>query len=574
MKINLNCINLTLVKTKVIIFLLIGLPIFSRAQNVESNITTKKDDTKMIWWKDAKFGMFIHWGLYAVPSGKWEEKTTYGEWIMHQAKLPRATYAALAKQFNPTQFNAEDWVKLAKAVGQKYIVITSKHHDGFAMYHSKASTYNIVDATPFKRDVIKELAEACRKYDMKFGVYYSQAQDWYHPGGAVSGGKEWDSTHLGDMNKYIDSIAVPQVRELLKNYGDIAVLWWDTPANMTKEMSQKLANELKPYPNLISNNRLGAGMGGDLETPEQYIPATGFPGRNWEVCMTMNGHWGYNAFDDRWKSTKDLLQKLVDIVSKGGNFLLNVGPNQYGIIPESCQQNLKDIGDWLTLNGESIYGTSSSPFAYLPWGRATRKGNTVYLHVFDWPKNGKLSIPFANKITKAYLLADKSTKLKSKSENGIVTLILPAYAPDAISSVIAVEIEGEPQTFPIPSKVKPVIASSIASNTNLSAITDGEPTSTWRAIKEEKKATLEIDLGQSYPINAMSLIEPWHPWSNITQTHELQYWDGKDWKSILKSTTDGTGSTEQFNSIYAQKFRLLLENSKEAPAIGEWLLYR
>jgi alpha-L-fucosidase len=382
------------------------------AQNTSGSSNSKQNDPRMQWWKDAKFGMFIHWGIYSVPSGKWGETTTYGEWIMHSAKIPRAEYGALAEKFNPIKFNADEWVKLAKDAGQKYIVITSKHHDGFAMFGSKASKYNIVDATPFKRDILKELAEACRKQDMKLGFYYSQAQDWYHPGGAVSGNVEWDETHKGDMNKYIDEIAVPQVKEILANYGDVAVLWWDTPTNMTKEMTEKLAALTKPYPNLITNNRLGAGMGGDLETPEQFVPATGFPGRNWEVCMTMNGHWGYNAYDDRWKSTEDLLRKLIDIVSKGGNFLLNVGPNQYGIIPEVCQQNLREMGDWLKVNGEAIYGTQASPFPFLSWGRATRKGQTLYLHVFDWPKDGKLVVPFGNKITKAVLLADAKTNLK------------------------------------------------------------------------------------------------------------------------------------------------------------------
>jgi len=544
------------------------------AQNVETKIATPKDDPKMQWWKDAKFGMFIHWGIYAQAAGKWNEKTNYGEWIMHQAKIPRATYLNLANQFNPTKFNAEEWVKIAKDAGQKYIVITSKHHDGFAMYASKASSYNLVEATPFKRDILKELAEACRKHNMKLGFYYSQAQDWYHPGGAVSGGKEWDSTHIGNMATYIDSIAVPQVREILKNYGDVAVLWWDTPTNMTKEMCQKLADELKPYPNLISNNRLGAGMGGDLETPEQFIPATGFPGRNWEVCMTMNGHWGYNAYDDNWKSTKDLLQKLIDIVSKGGNFLLNVGPNQYGIIPEVCQQNLKEIGEWLKANGDAIYETTASPFPYLSYGRATRKNQIVYLHVFNWPTNKKLNIPFTNKITKAYLLADKNSSLKVTSIKGSNTIDVPAFAPDKVASVIAVEFEGEPKVLPIPTFKKPATVFSTDTTSNIQSLTDGDPVTKWKAAKTVKNATIEIDLGANYVLESMALIEPWYPWSNMKQTHELQYWDGNKWNTIVKGTTDGTGCTVQFKKVKAQKCRLILENVKDVPSLSEFILYR
>ncbi len=544
------------------------------AQNGDGASASKQNDPKMQWWKDAKFGMFIHWGIYSVPAGKWNDKTIYGEWIMHQAKIPRTEYAALAKQFNPTQFNAEEWVRLAKDAGQKYIVITSKHHDGFAMFKSAADPYNIVDATPFKRDILKELAEACRKFDMKLGFYYSQAQDWYHPGGAVSGNVEWDQTHVADMNQYVEKIAIPQVKEILANYGDVAVLWWDTPTNMTKEMTRKLADLLKPYPNIITNNRLGADMGGDLETPEQFVPATGFPGRNWEVCMTMNGHWGYNAWDDRWKSTTDLLQKLIDIVSKGGNFLLNVGPNAYGVIPEVCQQNLREMGDWLKINGEAIYGTKASPFPYLSYGRATRKGQMLYLHLFEWPKDGKLNVPLTNKMTKAYLLADPKTSLKISAGKENATIQLPNYAPDKIASVVAIQFEGEPVVLPVPSQGKKVIASSTEENNNTTQITDGDPKTIWKAVKGEKSATLEIDLEKLVAIQCLSLVEPWHPWSGIRQKQELQYLDGSSWKTIFTEETDGTGLTKSFPVVKAQKFRLILRNEKEAPSVGELLLFR
>jgi alpha-L-fucosidase len=543
------------------------------AQNVETNSGSKLNDPKMQWWREAKFGMFIHWGLYAVPSGKWGDKTTYGEWLMHTAKIPRAEYSNLAIQFNPTKFNAEEWVKIAKVAGQKYMVITSKHHDGFAMFKS-SDPYNVVDATPFNRDVLKELADACRKNDMKLGFYYSQAQDWYHPGGAVANSKEWDETHIADMNKYVDNIVVPQVKEIMENYGDVAVLWWDTPTNITPEMAHKISAVIKKYPNLITNNRLGGGLGGDLETPEQFIPATGFPGRNWEVCMTMNGHWGYNAYDDQWKSTTDLLQKLIDITSKGGNFLLNVGPNQYGVIPEVCQQNLKEIGDWLKINGEAIYGTQASPFPFLSWGRATRKGQTIYLQVFNWPKDGKLIVPIQNKIKKAYLLADGSTSLNMKAGKYNSIIQLPNYAPDKIASVVAIQIEGEPLVQSIPSASKMVVASSSDDITKLRTLTDGDPKAGWKAAKGEKTATLEIDLGEPTAIQSLSLVEPWHPWSNVTQKHELQYLQGTEWKTIFKGQTDGTGLTKLFTPLIAQKFRVILENIKFEPAINELILFR
>jgi alpha-L-fucosidase len=343
---------------------------------------------------------------------------------------------------------------------------------------------------------------------------------------------------------------------------------------MTKGMTRKLADVARQYPQLITNNRLGAGMGGDLETPEQFIPATGFPGRNWEVCMTINGHWGFNAWDDRWKSTKELTQKLIDIVSKGGNFLLNVGPNAEGIIPVVCQQNLLEIGEWLQLNGESIYGTSASPFHFLSWGRATRKGQVIYLHVFDWPKNGQLDVPIGNKLKRAYLLADPKKSLKIITLKNSSQLQLPSYAPDKMSAVIAIEFEGEPQVSPLPTAGKTFIASSTDSLTKVSSLNDGNPNTNWRANKGSNKAILEINLEKILSINAFSMVEPWHPWSDVKQLYDLQFWDGKAWKTIIARMTEGTGITERFDSVNAQKFRLILENQKEAPALGEFILFR
>jgi alpha-L-fucosidase len=560
-------------KTTILSLVILSLSISAIAQNVEGTSGSNPNDPKLKWWKEAKFGMFIHWGLYAVPAGKWGDKTNYGEWLMHNAKIPRAEYAALAKQFNPTLFNAEEWVKIAKSAGQKYMIITSKHHDGFAMFKS-SDPYNIVDATPFKRDILKELADACRKNDMKLGFYYSQAQDWYHPGGAILHIPTWDDTQKGDMNKYVDSIVVPQVKEIMENYGDVAVIWWDTPKDITPEMGKKISDILKKYPNLITNNRLGGGIGGDLETPEQFIPATGFPGRNWEVCMTMNGNWGYNAYDERWKSVPDLLRKLIDISSKGGNFLLNVGPNQYGVIPEVCQQNLREMGNWLKVNGETIYGTQASPFPYLSWGRATRKGQTIYLHIFDWPKDGKLIVPMGNKITKAYLLADSKTILKTTTGKNKSILQLPNYAPDKVASVVAIQFEGEPQVLPTPSAGKKVTASSSEDPTKLTGLTDGSPDKSWTAKKGEKTAILEIDLETPATIQCLSLVESWHPWSGIKQKYELQYLLGTEWKTIVNGFTGGTGLTKTFSPVTSQKFRLLLENDKEPPAVSELILLR
>jgi len=550
------------------------LAIFSStsAQNVEGTISSDSSSLKMQWWREARFGMFIHWSAFSVTGGKWRT-TEHSGWLMAYEKISRDNYAALANQFNPTKFNAEDWVKLAKDAGQKYIVITAKHHDGFAMFKSNASAYNIVDATPFKRNVLKELAEAARKHGIKLGFYYSQAQDWYHPGGASKFPK-WDKTQEGDIEKYVDGIAIPQIKELLENYGDIAVVWWDTPVGMTPALAKKFSAITSRYPNLISNNRLGGGFGGDFATPEQAIPATGFPGQNWEVCMTMNGHFFYNAWDEDWKSTPDLLRKLVDISSKGGNFLLNVGPNAYGEIPPVSQRRLREMGDWLRLNGDSVYGTSASPFAYLPWGRATRRGQTIYLHIFDWPKDGVLQVPLANKISRAHLLVAEGTALKVSQGDGRSAIQLPVYGPDTVDSVLAIEFEGEPIVLPAPSIGKLVMANSSDASSNIRNLTDGEPKFAWKAAKGEKAATLVIDLEVPVEIQAIALVEPWHPWDGVSQNYRLAYFENNEWQEVFSGKTDGTGVVSSFKSVKARKFRLLLENSKTEPALNEFLLFR
>lgn len=405
---------------------------------------------RMEWWNKARFGMFIHWGVYSVPAGVYEGKKYpgLGEWLMHDAKIPVDTYQAYAKDFNPTKYNPEQWVLMAKDAGVKYIVITTKHHDGFAMFDSKASDWNIVKRTPYGKDVIKMLADACRKYGMKLGFYYSQANDWNNPGGAAAGG-HWDKKQDGSFDEYLDKVAIPQIKEILNNYGDVAELWWDVPTDMTKERAAKITPLLAAHPEIVTNNRLGGGVQGDLETPEQYIPATGIPGRNWETCMTMNDTWGYKTYDDHWKSSQTLIRNLVDIASKGGNYLLNIGPKPTGEVPEPIVDRMKDIGAWMKVNSEAIYATTASPFRKLAWGRCTTKempdGTTaLYLSVFDWPANGQLLVPGLKNAARSATLLANGTALKFKKVADGLSVEVPSTAPDANATVIKLIIKGKP----------------------------------------------------------------------------------------------------------------------------------
>ncbi|WP_160711216.1 alpha-L-fucosidase [Chitinophaga solisilvae] len=455
-------------KKLVLILLSVGIA----AQTIYAQTSVSRDQ-HMKWWREARFGMFIHWGDYAVLAGnyKGQQVGRGGEWIMNRAKIPVAEYQQYARQFNPVKYDADAWVKTARDAGMKYIVITAKHHDGFAMFKSAASKWNIADATPYGKDVLKPLAAACKKYGIKLGFYYSQAQDWNNPGGAAArkiasegwpnpdsatidaftqaNNGHWDPAQFSaSMGEYIDRVAVPQVKELLTNYGEVAVLWWDTPTNMTDEYAKKLQEALQLQPNIITNDRLKRpNFPGDYKTPEQKIPAQSeLDGRDWETCMTMNGTWGYKSYDHKWKSTETLIRNLIDIASKNGNYLLNVGPDALGQFPQGSIDGLKGIGQWMKVNGESIYATNGSPFAALPWGRCTKKTNgqqtTLYFHVFNWPADGKLLVPgMKNKITSAGLLANGAKITTSTTEEGLV-INVPATAPDAAATVIKIETTG------------------------------------------------------------------------------------------------------------------------------------
>ena len=443
----------------------------------QKEITPKvlTNDERMEWWREARFGMFIHWGVYALPAGIWDGRQIggIGEWIMNRGKIPVADYQRIAKNFNPVKYDPDAWVRMAKDAGMKYIVITSKHHDGFALFESKASKWNVVDATVYGKDLLKPLAEACKKYGIRLGFYYSQAQDWNNPGGSAArkitkeGWANPDSViidaytkeHKGHwdpaqekktFDQYIDDVSIPQVKELLTNYGEVAVLWWDTPTNMTDEAARKLQAQLALQPDIITNDRLKRpNFPGDHKTPEQRIPnLKDLDGTDWETCMTMNGTWGYKSYDHNYKTPEKLIQNLLDIASKGGNFLLNVGPTDLGEFPQESIDILSKMGTWMKVNGEAVYGTKASPWGLFEWGRCTRKetknGTILYFSVFNWPADGKLVISgIPNKVASAQLLVNGVKVNAITSKDGVLTLTLPSTAPDPIASVIKVEVKGK-----------------------------------------------------------------------------------------------------------------------------------
>jgi alpha-L-fucosidase len=411
----------------------------------------KERDARMQWWREARFGMFIHWGVYAIPAR--------GEWHMYNDKVPVAEYEKYPPRFNPVQFDARSWARLAHEAGMKYLVITSKHHDGFCMWDSKVSTYDIIDRTPFKRDPLRELAAACKAEGIVLCFYHS-IMDWHHP-----------DARGERFPHYRDEYLKPQLKELITGYGPLGVLWFD--GEWISEWTEQDGKDLYAYvrslqPSIIVNNRVGkgrAGMAGmstdphaagDFGTPEQEIPATGVDGVDWESCMTMNNSWGFNAQDSNWKSTETLVRQLIDIASKGGNYLLNVGPTALGTIPEPSVVRLKEMGHWLATNGEAIYGTQASPLEGIPWGRCTKKTSpgktTLYLHVFDWPTDGCLAVPGLGTLpTQARILGANDIPCSVALVRDTVLIKTGPIKPDPFATVIALEFDGEVLTFHPPS---------------------------------------------------------------------------------------------------------------------------
>jgi len=431
-------------------------------ENDKSKDGSVQQKDKMEWWNDARFGMFIHWGVYSDLGGVWKGEPVkgYAEHIMRISQIPLEEYKEVAMNFNPTEFDADEWVRICKDAGMKYMIITSKHHDGFAMFDSKITDYDIVDMTPFKRDPIAELKAACDRQGIKFGLYYSHAQDWSHPYGQRNVWdyegqptrnrwwvhEPWKSNGWEDKARiYAEEKSIPQLKEIIKQYHP-AIIWFDTELWISPELQTEIVKTARDMDeDIIFNSRSAPGYADYISTtdmPAEFPPLDGY----WEAIPTTNHSYGYHSMDMDYKTSGHFIRLLAKAASKSGNLLLNVGPKGNGIINDIDIEILKGIGDWLKINGESIYGTEKSTLPVNGWGVVTQKDKIVYLHVFNWLKDGKLVLGgLKSKVKKAYLLSDPSkTALDVKRINEYdISIEVPHNAPDPVNSVIVVECKSE-----------------------------------------------------------------------------------------------------------------------------------
>lgn len=398
------------------------------------------------WLKDSRFALFVHWGLYSELAGEWGGKRYFGiaEWIMNRARIPAAAYAKVAERFNPTAFDAREWVRLAKAAGMRHVMVTAKHHDGFAMFRSEVCPYNIVDATPFGRDPLKELAEACREEGLRFGVYYSQTLDWHHPHGV---GNTWDTPPPDrDFKRYLRGKAMPQIEELLTNYGPLAGIWFDTPGPITPDESRELVDLVhRIQPDCLVNSRIGNGLGDYDTLGDQEIPRLPRPGL-WETPDTHNDTWAYSRFDTNWKGAREIAERLVRVVARGGTYLLNVGPDGKGRIPAPSARALREVGDWVRLHESAVHGAGPTPLGPLAWGDCTVGGDGQFLlPVFHWPDHGRLQVPGLRPQPKQARMVGGGEVRTELAGNHLV-LHLPQPRPGTLIPTVALEWDAPPAT--------------------------------------------------------------------------------------------------------------------------------
>jgi len=446
-------------KVILLILLLAAINLHSKAQ--------QNTNSRALWFTDARFGMFIHWGVYSGAEGFWKgEKlrydNNYAEWIYYRNRIDRDEYTTLLKRFDWDQIDPEEWVLLAKEAGMKYVTLTAKHHDGFALWDSKVSDYDVAEFTDPKRDIVGELAEACRKHGLKLGLYYSHWVDWEHPDG-WDHSKEIYGIKAEKYDNYWQKKVIPQMRELLSDYGEIGIIWFDmwihhSRTCVTKEQLLQLKGLIRELqPNCLVNSRLGLSIEEDSDVDFKTLGDNQLGSRKedfpWQSPATVAHSWGYFAKEKQWKSTTTLLYSLIGNVSLNGNLMLNIGPRGNGDVPYEIEQRLRDIGTWLELNGESIYGSGAFDLVkdQHDWGKITCKtladGKTrLYLHLYNWPLSKKIPLTgILDKPSKAYLLADPEQKKLSFTHREAFTLVeLPGTQPDPYVSVVVLEYDSYP----------------------------------------------------------------------------------------------------------------------------------
>jgi alpha-L-fucosidase len=562
--------------------------VFSKYNGSES---TAERDQRMQWWREARFGQFIHWGGYSHLAGVFRGTTTggLGEWIMNDLGISRANYESDATSLlNPTSFNAQQWVSVCKNAGQKYMVITSKHHEGFSMFdtavtgfkgESSSTIYSIVRFGPYGQDPIAALAQECKSQGVKFCFYYS-IMDWHH-----SSQSGYGSTMLsGQKDSYVMQMK-EQLMELVTKY-DPEVLWFDGEWQgwWTTADGQALYRYLRTMkPSLIVNNRVGkrAQTDGDFGTPEQEIPPTGLS-YDWETCMTINNTWGFKSNDTSWKSTGTLIKNLADTSSKGGNYLLNIGPTGLGVIPQASIDRLTQMGQWLGVYGESIYATKASCFSDIPsWGCYTTKTGKLYVHVITWPGNNQLTIPkLTNTINKVYLLNDPGTNLSYTTAGNDMVITVPTVAPNQYDSVVVVDIVGDPGTLPpVRSLVynNPATVSNYYQNNvtyNGAKAVDEVSATRWATDDNITSAWLEVDFGASTTFNK-TVTKECIDYGQRVAGYKIQYWNGSSWVDAYTGTTIGSAKTDTFAAVTGTKVRLNITSVTGAfgPTIWEFMVY-
>jgi len=532
--------------------------------------TPPAKEERLEWWKDARFGMFIHWGPVSLKGTEigWSRGR---EWTIEE-------YDSLYKQFNPVNFNALEWVQTAKDAGMKYIVFTSKHHDGFCMWDTKYTDYNIMN-TPFKRDVMKELSEACRKEGIALGFYHSTC-DWHHPDFPLTSPGGSVKRAVSNLDRYTEYLKNQSV-EIIKNYGPLLVMWYDVPQQFDSVRGQGVIDHIRMIqPNILVNNRTGAR--GDFDTPEQRVG--NFQNtRAWETCMTIGRQWAWKP-DDEVKSLEQCLHNLIRSAGGDGNLLFNVGPRPDGTIEPLQVERLKEMGQWLGKNGYSIYGTRGGPFKPTDWGVSTRKGNKVFLHVLKWSGGSPvITLPDIGIPVKGVVIAG-SVKAEFAKKNDDYLIILEEKLIQPINTIIEIEYESNVMDV-IPTVIRPqsvAFMKSVNASSNvkpswinhewvdIKSVNNGEWSgSFWKAAEDDKEPWIEIDLGKTESIKKVVFYESG---SNI-RSYELQCKEGDNWKTIHSGTEVGPKSEVNIEIVDLQVMRLVIKSFTGTPGIYEIMLF-